>query len=313
MKCPICEAPAKDTDQECGCGEVLTTWANIRRGGHALRQRGLVLAGEGDYVGAALSFLEAALTNPFDDKSVLDAARALVPLGRSEDALRLLGHAAARPASRATATAVAQAIRALDQRARAVPAEEGNGQEVPPGDTDGAAAPAPEPVAPAADPAPPGPRPFLALGPVERRKGWRRRAADPLWAKVLGMETNGERDWGGGAAWLEEALEGSEGQGALHYLLGLGAWRRNDAAAARRHFANCVRDNPPVLNAAAYYLCLSLDSDARARKALEDLLRFHSRKEMDVCLAALAGRLADGDDPNLHKQLRALMAKEEAG
>src|SRR2546428_4714333 len=96
MKCPTCGRPAKDSDRECECGEQLTPWRTIEWYGHTLRQRGLVLAARQDYLGACVSFLEATLTNPLDDSSLVDASRALARLGRREEALRLLGEAAAR-------------------------------------------------------------------------------------------------------------------------------------------------------------------------------------------------------------------------
>jgi hypothetical protein len=107
MKCPVCDQPVRDRDQECVCGELLPQWRLIAASGEALRQRGLVLASQGDYVGACISFLEAALTNPLDGGSVVDAAKALFHLGRPDDALRLLRHVDA-------ANGVASVTRAIE-------------------------------------------------------------------------------------------------------------------------------------------------------------------------------------------------------
>lgn len=108
-RCPICEAPLRGSEPECACGESLASWQTLDRASHVLRQRGLALAAEGDHLGALVAFLEAALTDPLDGASLVDAGRALAHLGRDADALRLLGHAAARPTHRAAA-AVARAV-----------------------------------------------------------------------------------------------------------------------------------------------------------------------------------------------------------
>src|SRR5262245_39212935 len=122
MICPICGATARDTDLECpSCRESLTTWSTLRRNGESLRQRGLLCAANGDHIGALVSFLESALANPFDEKGLLDAARALVQLGKPEHAERLLIHALARPASRTAAEALRDAIR---QRSDSSPSPE---------------------------------------------------------------------------------------------------------------------------------------------------------------------------------------------
>src|SRR4051794_24252256 len=119
MKCPVCRAAVKETDQECACGELLTSWAKVRRHDHALRQHGLRRAAAGDHLGALVAFLEVALTSPLDGTCLVDAARALVHLGRAEDALRVLGHAGPRSAS--AAQALAGAIRSQAASAPAAP------------------------------------------------------------------------------------------------------------------------------------------------------------------------------------------------
>jgi tetratricopeptide (TPR) repeat protein len=118
MKCPTCGQPVKDAAAECTCGEPLTPWRTLAWAGETLRRRGLALAGQKDYLGAVVAFLEAALTTPQDGQSLVDAARALYHLGRADEALRLLGHAEALAPGRGAA-AVAAAIQTLTGRGEA--------------------------------------------------------------------------------------------------------------------------------------------------------------------------------------------------
>src|SRR5437773_57424 len=105
MNCPICDRSPADSELECACGEPLTPWRTIAWAGQTVRQRGLTQAQEKDYLGACLSFFQAALTNPLDRASLVDAARVLHFLGRDEDALRWLRHAATRAPTEAAAVA----------------------------------------------------------------------------------------------------------------------------------------------------------------------------------------------------------------
>ena len=123
MQCPVCNKPTRKDDRECeACGEVLQPWRTIEFYGGTLRQRGLALAANGDHLGAMLSFLEAALGNPLDGLSLVDAARALVHLERPDDAERLLAGVRS-PEGLKAAAALKQAIEALRQPAPPPPAE----------------------------------------------------------------------------------------------------------------------------------------------------------------------------------------------
>jgi hypothetical protein len=94
----------------------------------------------------------------------------------------------------------------------------------------------------------------------------------------------------------------------FHYLLGLGAWQRGDRQAALGCFARCLDEAPPVLNPAAYYVCLHLEEDGPG--AVERLKSEyqHSGQEIDACLTALAAGLRGADD-GLYKAVRALMSE----
>jgi hypothetical protein len=154
MQCPVCNKPIRKDDRECeACGEVLQPWRTIEFYGSTLRQRGLALAASGDHLGALLSFFEAALANPLDGLSLVDAARALVHLERLDDAERLLAGVRS-PDGLKAAAALKQAI--AERRRPPAPGEP------PPGS-------APEPAAeeepPLPEPAPPAPEdePILAV------------------------------------------------------------------------------------------------------------------------------------------------------
>jgi tetratricopeptide (TPR) repeat protein len=273
MKCPLCGESVKDAAAECACGEPLTPWRTLAWAGEALRRRGLALAGEKDYLGAMVAFLEAALTTPQDGQSLVDAARALYHLDRPDEALRLLHHAEALAPGRGAA--VARAIQELKKKR-------------------------PEDRAATAAAALPPPRPLLALGPLERSRGWfgsGKGTSSPLWLKVLALEQQG-RDWRGAASALAEALQDTEGAEALQYALGLGHWQAGDREAARGCFVHCLKGNLPFLNPAAYYLCLHLEEPQRALVALRALEKAFSGKDLEQCLLALRRRLqelGDGD------------------
>jgi hypothetical protein len=124
------------------------------------------------------------------------------------------------------------------------------------------------------------------------------------------LEEDSDRDWRGEVSWLEDVLRGCEGQAALHYVLGLGAWQRNDVATARRQFAKSVTSDPPVLNPAAYHLVLHLDDPERGPEALRRLRELASPQVVDQLLQTVGERLARWPDPVPLHTLRTLLAVE---
>ena len=88
--CPLCQAEVKPADRVCPCGEILAPWRNLTFYADTLRQRGLVLARQEDYLGACLAFLVAAVSNPLDRSCLADVVRALVRMGRWEEAREFL-------------------------------------------------------------------------------------------------------------------------------------------------------------------------------------------------------------------------------
>ena len=131
MRCPACDQPVKDNAPQCPhCDEVLTQWTALARHGSSLRNRGRVFAAQQDYFRACLSFMQAALIDPFDETSILEAAKALFHLGHREDALGWLRLAEARGGK--GAAAIAEAIKALEQARTAAGASPATPEEETP-------------------------------------------------------------------------------------------------------------------------------------------------------------------------------------
>jgi len=82
---------------------------------------------------------------------------------------------------------------------------------------------------------------------------------------------------------------------------------RKDPAAAKKSLVQCVNADPPVLDPAAYYLCLHLDDAQKAETALRHLRRLYREKDLDPCLEALGHRLAGWGEPALYQQFLALI------
>jgi hypothetical protein len=298
IKCPVCDQPVKDSDLECACGESLAPWRTLALHGQALRHRGLALAQEGDAVGACLFFVEAALTNPHDGASLIDAARALAHAGRAADALRWLAIAESRPATRAAAGAVARAVRELAGQASAAGAAAAREGARDAATTD-------QPAAPAN-----GLRRLLALGPVERSPGlldrlWGGHGLDSVWATVLSMEEKWPGDWRALVPWLEGAIRESQGHPVFCYMAGLGHWQHGDRKSAKAILERCLKGQPPVANPAAYYLCLHLGEPAAARKAVAFLREAYDPASLDHCLGLLEGRLRGWNETALLAPLAA--------
>lgn len=243
MKCLICDRPLRHAKQsECDCGESLPFWTTQMNASQAIRQRGLAQAAKGNYVGACVSFLEAALGNPADQQNLIDAAKALAYGGHFAEARQLLDAAdarykepkaavlqaiarleehakrrekpVARPAPAPEPTAVAEAITAPIPAPTVEPAPNPEAAPAPMSAPDAAPAPPaarPAPVAEAA-PAPPV-MPLLGL-PIMRRakKGlggfFKKAPTGPLpaiWHTVLGMENSWPNRWQTVEHWIHAA------------------------------------------------------------------------------------------------------------
>ena len=321
MQCPMCGQATRPKQQECACGELLTQWQTIASSGRALRQRGLAQAGQRDYVGALASFLEAALTNPGDGGSVVDAARSLALLDRPQDALRLLVNADVKGQE---ADTLKKALHTAVERRKKKPAVPQQQVVVA-----SAVVPPPKPPAPESASAPPPPAAaagngaapapdaanetnvrFLALGPVERSQGGLARFKGKKqlpdgWSTALAMEMSWPGDWGSLSGWLAAALQHSHEKSLFYYLLGLAQWQQGhpDRAAT---FDRCLGERPPVLNPAVYYLYLHLDSAEAARKAGQRLGNWVEAKELAECKRVLHKRLDEWRDTERAKVLDAL-------
>lgn len=283
MKCPVCDQTVKPTDTECECGELLTQWRVIADGSDALRQRGLTQAAQHDYWGACLSFLESALTHPWDGAGLIDAAKALVHVEppRFAEALRLLEHAKAQSGLGARADAAAQAVRAMAEAAGKGPADSPG--PVPKADS-----------APAVDQSSRGRRPVMGLGPIRRSTGFMAQLLgggqlDQLWSLALTLEQEWADDWQVLDSWLCAAAKHGEHPSAFHYMRGLGFWQKSDWPEVKKAFEHCLQHKPPVLNPGPYYICLGMGDVPHARAALNRLRKnySYSKEEIDWCLDAL--------------------------
>jgi len=289
-QCPACGAAVKPTAPTCECEESLEPWRVIAHSGAALRERGLALAAEGDYLGAALALLPAALTNPFDTASLVDAARALIRLGRNADAVCWLEAAGARPGA---AELLAVATERL-QPTRDAPAAE------PVAATEPAAEPGTEPDTR---------RPLLGGRPMTRKFGLLSRGkpskeAVAEWERVIRMETDPDPDWRPRGSAVEKLAQ-ADPRPVYQYALGLGAWQEGKVAAAAAAFRRCLATDPPVLNPAAYLLDIHLDDPVAARRAWEELSEQYGA-EATAVRSALRDRLARRGDGDRVKALDAV-------
>jgi hypothetical protein len=303
MQCPICSETVGDVDLDCAaCHEPLAPWRTLTSSSDRLRERGLLQASQRDFVASGLSFLQAALTNPFDTKSLIDAGRAMLHMNRLDDGLRLLNQARARdPKGDAPAViAAVEAIVAENERrkktaAQAAAEADTAAYESPPDEADSRPAP---PDVDAVRENGPARRELLALPVLARRAGWGRKVqkVDPLWRRVLTMEAEWEGDWSASAAWFEAAVgdRGAEPLSALAYGRGLGAWQQNRLDEARRWFERAADPHAAVLNPAAYYLAASLDGEADTREAVRRLTgNGYAAPELESILKVLEDRVGE--------------------
>jgi len=287
-KCPICGENVRDTDRTCQCGELLQPWRTIAFAGGALRQRGLVLAERGNFLGACLSFLEATLANPLDDNSILDAAKSLARLKRRDEAFELLRAAGGRSQERAKSLAAAIA----SQVNRGVLSEVTSSRPLPP---------------------PPRPRrAVLRLPPIARKKpllsSFRRDGtAEALWSTVIHAEVQWNGDWRNLGSWLDALGGDSIARGVFYYAKGLGQFQHAEDAATES-FDLCVQANPPVMNAAAYWLYPKLGDPSAIPEAVTWLLEQYDRKDIDRVARVMADQLRDRLNERQQHDLRALSA-----
>lgn len=279
-QCPVCGAAVRPVDRACACGEVLQPWRTVASIGAALRQRGLALAEQTDYLGACLAFVEASLSNPLDQQSLLDAARALARLGRADDALQFL---------RARSGEQAQALAAAIEGTRAA------GMAEPAADQSAAAgSDAEESVV--APPAPPSRRP-LGLPPLPRKKSvlaaalGRGKAAQAWWQCALEGERDWHGDWPSLAAWLAHA-PAELTPGLADYVRGVGCFLAADDDAAAQWFHRSIENGSPFLNPVAWWLYLHAEGQDPGKSA-DWLATSLTPKELRAVCDAVRERLGD--------------------
>jgi tetratricopeptide (TPR) repeat protein len=262
-QCPVCGAAAKPTAPECACGESLAPWRTITASGSALRDHGLALAAAGDFLGAAVVLLEAALTNPLDAVSLVDAARAMIRLGRGEDAARWLEAAKSAPGAAALLAVARQ------QGEEATPSEEHRPPRLP----------------------------LLAIPPIPRQAGglFSGKRADKTvlaaWEQAIRMEAEPGHDWRPRGSPLEDLVR-TDPRAVYHYALGLGECQSGNRPAAADAFRRCIAADPPVLNPAAYLVYIYVGEPKGLAVVWEELQKRYSAKELEHCRAALQDRLA---------------------
>jgi hypothetical protein len=325
MQCPVCSRAANPRELECECGEVLAPWRLIATHGQALRHRGLVLAAREDYLGACLAFLEAALGNPLDESSLLDAARSLFRLGRVKQARRLLAAASGGSAGQARRLAAAIDAALAEQSAGR---DDAAAELAAAGEEETAARPATARAnadgtrystrsspdeSPSAQPPRGTRRPLLALGPVTRSPGLFRFLArnghDPMWEAVLSVEAEWDGDWSALDPWLEAVSRRPEQPGVLSYMRGLTCWGREARDEARGHFAACLAGPVDYLNPAAYFLSLHLDDAREAADVFDRLCEQYSPREMEQLLPLLRERFLAWKDAGAARAVERLQYK----
>ncbi|MHC4406036.1 MAG: hypothetical protein ACYTG0_40885 [Planctomycetota bacterium] len=292
-QCPICQLPAKDVDRACQCGELFQPWRTIEFYGDTLRQRGLTLAQSGEYLKACLSFVQAALTNPLDDKSTLDAARSLARLGCCDEAVRLIKAAGHRLPTEET--------EALSAAIRQQSTEEAALEEASSGSEDARVEPPPPLIPPAG-------RELLALGPIPKRQSLLAKfrgetITETLWKMVVQTEETFHGDWESVGSWLRGA-DGDD-RGLIDYVNGLQEFQnRNDQAAAKA-FDRCGKCDPPLLNAMAYLVYLRSGSSGGMTVLLNVLKPVDSR-DVETLTVEMLRRLGGRLDEEKRRDLEAL-------
>jgi hypothetical protein len=287
MNCPLCANAVADAALECpSCQEELTPWRTIEAAAAQMRRRGLTLAAKEDYWGACLALLEAALANPRDESSLVDAARALWRLGRRHDAARWLDHARRRNPS-GEAAGMLQAIAGLANQQEPRSPQAGN-----------VLAAAPDrPV-----------RPLLGLPLLERKKKllgrWHREDLG-VWRAITAAEIQWKDKSLEHCALLEAIASDEACPSSFCYLTGLKRFSQSDLGQALVWFHKSVMQHAPVLNPAAYVLLIGLERDGpQAARVLQDCgVTSH---ELERVVAALRAQLRDERHETLLKRLASI-------
>jgi hypothetical protein len=297
-KCPLCQRRIAETDRACECGELLQPWRTITFYGETLRQRGLALAHRKQYLGACLSFVQACLTNPLDDQSRTDVIRSLIHLGEFRDARELI-RLFSREIPADEAAALEDAIVELES-VKAQP------EEVPRKQVAAPPAPKQKPRA----------RRCLALPPIPRCRPLLSRwlpplSVDALWRTVIQLEMAHETGEGPWTALRQAAADDT----VRDYLTGLEHFSRREDERARRSFADCLRNKPCVLNPAAYYLYLSLNTPQTAGEAVKQLQARCRSQDLKVVIRLMEQHLGarlDGARRLSLQHCECLLAREVA-
>ena len=273
-----------------GCGESLTEWRMLNSNGVRLRQRGLSLARSEDFVGACVAFLEAGLTNPLDDQSLVDVGRCLLHLNRLEDGMRILKHADSR-SSKSGAKAVLAALKTLLKENKgeenSKPDEEAGTETAEldsPGEEASGESSEKSPV-------------FLRLDALIPDGGWKKKKPDSFWLTVLQTERNGTKHLSSMQDWLQTVSRDSEAHSGISYLLGLHHWNVGDRQAAYAEFERCLRKHPPVLNPVAWLILLGATGEGVSQQLLRSAADIYNRKSVLRVIDEVAQRLQETGGP----------------
>lgn len=305
MQCPLCETVVADSDVACpGCDEMLSDWRVLQGNSEILRERGLHLAARGDLVGACLSFMQAALSDPADTASLVDAGRSLLLLERIEDAIRILEAAH----QRSRQSGAGELLSSLKKRLAAEAEAAGEGEKTTEGPT------APDESRGTAKVRSRGPAgqatrrgaPLLGLHPMTRKKGLLSRGLDPLWLSILHTERHWDDQWGSCHGWLTAACDVETPHPALLYLRGLDAWQNGQAREALTQFAQCLAQEQTVLNPVAWTMYAALMTNTSVDQVTELAARQVGEKGVLLAVDALSARLEQIGSEQSRNALRRL-------
>ena len=146
--------------------------------------------------------------------------------------------------------------------------------------------------------------PLLRLPPLARRKPFlgSRPRPDALWETLVQAERSeqpGEDIW-------QQLRTSVADPAARDYVTGLAALQCGDQATARQSFAACLDHHLPLLNPAAYYLYLYLDSGAETTAAWQHVQQRCHPSELEQLVAHLDKALAALGDESRRQVLHCL-------